>query len=141
MNVSPKRSIARSTPPRAPTLVPIQPRQQRRLRFLDALVEAGCDVIAHGGRALRSLLESREPDAEADRHVIAVRRLAIRGADESAALHECPCWATFRAINEHALEAQRHDQQAVEKLCAIVRGVNRALTRELAKRRPGGGRG
>lgn len=136
--------VARPVPATPPTVIPITPRQQKRLKLMDAIVEAGCEIIALGASALRFLADSREPDRAHDLSIIAVRRLAIKGADDSAAVHACPCWLTFQQINGHALEAQRHDLAedwlivrafaAVARICEIGRGLNRALTRELMKR-------
>ena len=140
-------SLAIPGPSQPPVVIPIRPRQQKRLRLFDALVEAGCEILAHASTAIKALAQSREPDAAHDRHVIAVRRLAIRGAEESAAIYECGCWRAFRAINDHALEAQRHDNvedwlivkafAAIGRIGEIARGLNRTLTRELAKRKGG----
>lgn len=142
--VVPRRSLPQDAGRSAPTLVPIASRQTKRLKLLDAIVEAGCELLALATDARLALRASREPDAEHDRHLIAVRRLAIKGAEESVEVYRCDCALLFWRINAHALEAQKHD--AVEDsligksggLCArlvvLARGLNRAITRELARR-------
>lgn len=134
----------------AVTIAEIASKRRKRLRFFDALVEAGCEVLALGRTALASLAESRRPDVLADRHLQAVRRQARFGAEESSAIHDCACWRRFAVIDAHAAEAQRHDAAedgsigtaaaAVGRIVQIVRGVNMSLSRQLAKRAAGRGR-
>lgn len=112
---------------------------------MDAIVEALCEALAHGATALRSLVESRVHDARADAHVDQIDRLAARMAAEATVLGDTVTFRRALRIRQHCVGYRRADNDgedrhveaartAVEKLCSIVRGVNRSLTRELAKR-------
>jgi len=118
--------------------------KRKRLTFLSALIDVGAEVVSLAMEAGGALLASRAPDALADKSILSVRALAGRGADNSQTIHDCPCWRTFASIDRHAALAQTHDAAedgliaraavAAERIREIARGMNRALTRELAKR-------
>ena len=133
------------TPSRpALTVVAVTRPRTARAALLNLAVEAGCEILAHVAQAGSALVTSRESDRMADQHVGAVRRLASRGMEDSAALHGCPCWRRFQAIDQHAAHAQTHDSAEdtlivkaagiLGSIREIARALNRSLESEITKR-------
>ncbi|MGE3267133.1 MAG: hypothetical protein AB7P40_00185 [Chloroflexota bacterium] len=153
MNVVSVESTTRElwTPPPV-TVIPVTsapPKAPRRLTIMSAVVDAVCEMVALGLKTVAAGIASRQADELHDRHLSAVRRLAVRGAEDSSVLHGCPCWQRFMAIDQHGGAAQHHDAAEdtwIERMVAlgqrlvqIGRGVNQRLEHEIGKR--GGRRG
>jgi hypothetical protein len=117
--------------------------KRKRLSLLSALIDVGAEVISRCMTGERALIDSREPDAAADAHVATARRLALHGAQRAAVLGpdlqplflrivaECDGYVVADA-REDAHVARGHGEFG--GIRQIARGMNRALTRELAKR-------
>lgn len=128
--------------PNAPT--PIRSAARKRLSLLSALVDVGCEIVSRALSGTRALALALDHDARADWHVAEINRIAQRGAEESAALHGCPCAERFMRVIEHGngyfVEDGREDDSVrvgggeFLGIRDIGRGMNRALTRELGKR-------
>lgn len=114
-----------------------------RAGLLHLAVETGCELIALAARAASDYRTSRQHDAEADRHLGHVRRLARVGAQE-ASVSQCGHLLLFARIDQHAAAAEHHDAhedswlarafgwiaQAVE----VARTTNRRIEAEITKR-------
>lgn len=130
--------------PPLPAPVAITRAPRKRLGFLSALVDAGCEIVSRAVRGTQALALASQHDARADWHVTQMNRIAQRGAEESAALYGCPCAARFLRVVEHGngyFVEDGHEDDGVRAgavefggIGGIGRGMNRALTRELGKR-------
>lgn len=136
--------LADPEPAAAPVAAPIRIAARKRLSLLSALIDVGCEVVSVARNGMASLAASRASDARMDADLLALRREARRAAEESAGIHACPCWQPLLRIDALASSAQAHDATedgliskvlaALARIAEIGRGMNRALTRELAKR-------
>lgn len=147
-------TAARHTPRTAELpvrLVPITPAHQRRATILDRLITIGCDLIALSTKAREAYEASRQPDARCDAAVEAIDVLAFRIAQLADTTGDPLTFSLAAQIRQHCQAYRVHDRhedgfvaqagEAVDRIVGIVRGVNRWLTGELAKRRPAGARG
>lgn len=117
---------------------------RKRLSLLSAMIDVGCEIVSLARDGMVALADSRASDARMDADLLALRREARRAAHESAGIHECSCWQTLMRIDALASSAQAHDATedgliskglaGLARIAEIGRGMNRALTRELAKR-------
>lgn len=138
----PTGTIVHAPPIAAPT--PIRSAPRKRLGFLSSLIDIGCEVVSRAVRGTQALALADHHDARADWHVAQMNRIAQRGAEESAALHGCPCADRFLRVVEHGngyfIEDGHEDANVrvgggeLAGIGGIGRGMNRALTRELGKR-------
>jgi hypothetical protein len=120
-----------------------------RLKLFGALVVVGTELIALGAQAACALVASREPDASADRHVEQIDRLALRIARTASLAGDEQTVRYALAIRRHCHGYRTDDAAedgwigralgALQTIVRIVRGMNRSLERELARRRQGAG--
>lgn len=136
--------LADPVPPVAPAPAPLRTAARKRLSLLSALIDVGCEVVSVARDGIAALVASRASDARMDADLLALRREVRRAAEESAGIHECPCWQPLMRIDALAASAQANDATedglvakglaGLTRIAEIARGMNRALTRELAKR-------
>ena len=135
-------SVATVSPPAAPIPIAVKARPPRA-RLLNALCEAGCEVICLLLDGVRHLTASRHDDKLHDQALAtAARAAAING--QAAHVQGCGCAPAFDRIAGLIATARHHDgceDALVDKGLAllvaaidVVRAVNRRLEAEITKR-------
>jgi hypothetical protein len=151
MTVSPRQTIvARTVPATTPKVVPITPQREKRLRLMDGIVTAGCELIALAERCTRVFTAVNAHDAACDQAVARIDRLAHITAIEAEALgdtrlldrmglirKQCAAYRTSDAGEDAGVSKIR---MALGRIVLIAYGLNRRLTAELSKRASAKGR-